>query len=322
MSIIRIKHNRENPYVMINRQSLWDKNLSLEAVGLFARLLSRPDDWDIRASELAKSCECDVRKIYRLINELISNGYCVRVQSKGENAKFKSVEYYVFESKKDEDEIQKMFPQCTFTQSVSSNSGKAYTTNTSSISTKEIDITNIDSCPRSETESETTDPIPSKEKKKDSFSLEDMRIAKLLWESIVARNPNHKPPKLEKWAGDIRLAVERDNRTYAELEEMIAWISRKSQFWSKNILSADKLRIQFDRIKLEMKPPETEDVVSKTNMNTAMKVRDILGRDCTIAVYRESVRNLQTGDSIPMNLPVETFETILLKWTGLRRKNG
>ena len=56
MSILRVKHDKKNPYVMINREALWDKDLSLQAIGLWARLLSRPDDWKIYVSELAQSC--------------------------------------------------------------------------------------------------------------------------------------------------------------------------------------------------------------------------------------------------------------------------
>ena len=70
MSIVRVKHNKENPYVMINRHALWDKNLSLEAVGLWVRLLSRPDDWHVNVLELSHSCGCHKNTIYKLLAEL------------------------------------------------------------------------------------------------------------------------------------------------------------------------------------------------------------------------------------------------------------
>ena len=100
MSIVRVKHNRENPYVMINREALWDKNMSLEAVGLWTRLLSRPDDWKISAIELAKSNCCGIKKIYSLLQELIENGYASRSQEMPKGHKgFGKVLYEVYEFK-------------------------------------------------------------------------------------------------------------------------------------------------------------------------------------------------------------------------------
>ena len=75
MSIIRIQHNRENPYIQLNKKDLWDPNLSLEAVGLLARISSKPDDWHINVKELVKSCGCGKEKIYRILDELIKHGY-------------------------------------------------------------------------------------------------------------------------------------------------------------------------------------------------------------------------------------------------------
>jgi len=110
MCIIRVKHDKQNPYVIINREALWDPNLSLEAVGLWARLLSRPDDWHVNAIELSKSCGCHRNTIYKLLKELQENGYCVKQQVHAPNGKFSSVEYHVFEKKLTPEEIQIILP--------------------------------------------------------------------------------------------------------------------------------------------------------------------------------------------------------------------
>lgn len=109
MSIIRTLHNHENPFVQINKRALWDDQLSLEAVGLWTRLLSRPDNWQVNVSELVKSCKCGKNKIYRMLNELIAQGYAYRYQSK-DNGKFDKSIFYVFEFKASKEEIQKMLP--------------------------------------------------------------------------------------------------------------------------------------------------------------------------------------------------------------------
>src|SRR5580765_9040605 len=56
-TIVRVVHNRENPYVQINKISLWDIGLSLKATGLWARCLSRPNNWTFSLSELIKKCK-------------------------------------------------------------------------------------------------------------------------------------------------------------------------------------------------------------------------------------------------------------------------
>lgn len=119
MSIVRTIHNKYNPFVQINKEALWDKDLSLAAIGLWARLLSRPNDWRISVTELAKSSACGKDKIYKILNELIKAGYAYRSQpivdsTKSKRKVFGSYDTYVFEYKASEEEIKKMFPLRAF----------------------------------------------------------------------------------------------------------------------------------------------------------------------------------------------------------------
>jgi len=115
MGIIRTIHNRENPYVQINKQALWDQELSLEAVGLWARLLSRPNDWKISVQELCNSCQIGKDKCHRILNELIKKGYAYRIQKRGkrsqQDSQYNGYEILVFEFKVTDEEIKEMFPQ-------------------------------------------------------------------------------------------------------------------------------------------------------------------------------------------------------------------
>lgn len=145
MSIIRVVHDKSNPYVIINKESLWDKDLSLAAVGMWARLLSRPDDWRISVKELSISCDITEGAVYRILNELIKFGYVHRQQKKGNEknkSRFKAVEYWVFERRVSPEEIKKMFPLCTFPHAEFPLSGKSKTTNKDKEPSK--DITDID----------------------------------------------------------------------------------------------------------------------------------------------------------------------------------
>lgn len=112
--IVRVQHDKQNPYTIINKKSIWDEKLSLEAVGLLARLISRPDDWRVDIRELQKSCRCGRDKILRILNELQEAGYAFRYQPICAKGKFGNLETLIFETPKTPEEIQKMFPQPDF----------------------------------------------------------------------------------------------------------------------------------------------------------------------------------------------------------------
>lgn len=96
-----------------------------------------------------------------------------------------------------------------------------------------------------------------KEKNKRSklkFETHHMKLAELLFKKIKANNPNAKEPNLESWANTFRLMMEspKEKRSGKEIQDLILF-TQNHYFWHKNILSADKLRKQFDRLTLEMK---------------------------------------------------------------------
>ena len=84
------------------------------------------------------------------------------------------------------------------------------------------------------------------------FETHHMKLARLLFKKMKENNPNVKEPNFESWANTFRLMMERDGREGKEIQDMILW-TQSHHFWYKNILSADKLRKQYDRLILEMK---------------------------------------------------------------------
>lgn len=102
MSIIRTSHDKNRPYVILNKQALEDPDLSWEAKGLWAYLMSRPDDWTVSVEHLCKIYKMrggGRDSIYKILNELIKHGYCTRVQEQGVNGKFEKYEYIISELK-------------------------------------------------------------------------------------------------------------------------------------------------------------------------------------------------------------------------------
>ena len=97
----------------------------------------------------------------------------------------------------------------------------------------------------------------TKEIKKDYVAPGASRLAALLLDAVKKTKPDIKPPNLDKWAKEINKMVDLDNRSPLKITKVIEWLPTNA-FWSKNILSADKLRIQFDRLELEMKNCKNE----------------------------------------------------------------
>src|ERR1700691_4630637 len=103
MTIQRTPHDPENPFVMINKKCLQDKDLSWDARGLLAYLLSLPNDWKIHVSHLVKQYPKKgggEKAIHRMLNELIEAGYCERIQVKDETGLFGGTDYHITEFKK------------------------------------------------------------------------------------------------------------------------------------------------------------------------------------------------------------------------------
>lgn len=87
-------------------------------------------------------------------------------------------------------------------------------------------------------------------KRPTKFSDTQFGLAELLKQKIEERLPKHSfkgNNYLESWANEFRLMV-KDKVKEEEIKDVICWIFDKSDFWYKNILSAQTLRKQFGRL--------------------------------------------------------------------------
>jgi hypothetical protein len=76
-------------------------------------------------------------------------------------------------------------------------------------------------------------------------------LASELYGLILANNPKVKKPNLQAWAKSFDLMIRRDNRSVADIRDVMNWCQGDS-FWHRNILSPDKLREKFDQLTLKM----------------------------------------------------------------------
>jgi hypothetical protein len=80
-----------------------------------------------------------------------------------------------------------------------------------------------------------------------------LRLSNYLFSFIKGRNNGHKPPDMNKWGLDIDKMILVDSRDPTDIEKVICWC-QQDDFWKNNILSASKLRKQYDQLKLKMNP--------------------------------------------------------------------
>ncbi|HAP2889897.1 TPA: phage replisome organizer [Enterococcus faecalis] len=85
------------------------------------------------------------------------------------------------------------------------------------------------------------------------YSDEHLRLAQKLQNNLINDFPSEmKKVKIEKWADVFRLIEERDQQTIAAIDYVLDWLPTNS-FWFGNIRSASKLRMQFEKLKFEIK---------------------------------------------------------------------
>jgi|GEM_PF-2989295 len=92
-----IDKNKENPYVMLNKTPLSDDRISWRAKGIWAYLLSKPDNWTVREKDLMNKSTEGRDAVRGAIKELVDHGYILKIELR-EKGKYIGVEYSVFES--------------------------------------------------------------------------------------------------------------------------------------------------------------------------------------------------------------------------------
>ena len=97
MSIVTIE-KRETPFVQIDNKPIEDPALSWKAKGMLAYLLSKPNDWKIRMSDLEKKSVDGISSCRTGLQELEKKGYVLKSRLRNNKGKFSRVEYIVFET--------------------------------------------------------------------------------------------------------------------------------------------------------------------------------------------------------------------------------
>ena len=105
MTTYRVKHNRTNPYVRLNKKFLESNQLSAKAKGILAYLLSRPDDWKICLKQLMKVFADGEVAIRSGLKELKDAGYLVKAAIRDRSGKITGWRTDVYETPQTSDKL-------------------------------------------------------------------------------------------------------------------------------------------------------------------------------------------------------------------------
>jgi len=78
--IIRVQKDREHPWVTVSKSLTQNKELSWEARGMMVYLLGKPDDWQVRMTDLQRQSPAGREQTQRIFKELEEHGFVRRIQ--------------------------------------------------------------------------------------------------------------------------------------------------------------------------------------------------------------------------------------------------
>lgn len=119
MTLMRVEHNKKNPYIVINKSIVTDKRLSWKAKGIWMYAFSRPEDWQFYLCDLIKQSTDGRESIRSGLKELENAGYLHRSQ-KRTNGHFGSAEWVFYEESV---ELKNKVPQTGFPTTVDESTG-------------------------------------------------------------------------------------------------------------------------------------------------------------------------------------------------------
>jgi hypothetical protein len=288
MSVVRIKKT-EN-YVVLSKQALENPKLSLKAKGLWAYCMGKPDNWEFHLIQLQKTFIEGRRAISGAIEELIQQGYCIRIQNKDENGRWTTVDYEIFETS----QLKESLPESRFVRAEN-----ALAQNVHLLSNEE----------------ETKDRKEISHKASACASA----LAQFFLEKIKEKKQSFKPQAFTKWALEFDLMMNKDGRTEERIKQVIEYLTSdiSKLRW---VLSAKKLRSQFDALEFDLEASSLKNRAN-TNREYARKMKDQYPEQMrALSFDSKYAKNISTLKDVPFDLPPETFKDALLSMFGGSRE--
>lgn len=165
-----------------------------------------------------------------------------------------------------------------------------------------------------------TTPIPDTKtdtKKEDINSSEASELANKLFETIKKTKENFKTPNLDKWAKELNKMLSLDKISKERIERVLAWLPC-DDFWKTNILSADKLRKQFDQLEIKMEANLEKDLIKKNRAFALEQKQKYPEQLKGFYMGPEYVMNKENGKDVPLKLNEQSFKQVFFQIFGGR----
>lgn len=114
MTICRVIHNKNNPFVIVNKTICSDHTISWKAKGLWLYAFSKKDDWQFYEDDLIKASKDSRDSVRAGLKELEKCGYLARFRQRNEKGQLGKSQWLFFETKKSNEEIKKFLPKTDF----------------------------------------------------------------------------------------------------------------------------------------------------------------------------------------------------------------
>ena len=82
---------------------------------------------------------------------------------------------------------------------------------------------------------------------KDDVSAEFL-LSELMWTLIKKNNPTFKEPNFNDWSNAFDIILNKDNRNFQEVTELIKWIYLENGFWGTHILNPWYFRYCYEKV--------------------------------------------------------------------------
>ena len=82
---------------------------------------------------------------------------------------------------------------------------------------------------------------------KDDVSAEFL-LSELMWTLIKKNNPTFKEPNFNDWSKAFDIILNKDNRNFQEVTELIKWIYLENGFWGTHILNPWYFRDCYEKV--------------------------------------------------------------------------
>lgn len=234
MSIKRTPRPKSN-YTVISNAVLRDERLSFRARGVLAAILSRPDNWKTTAESLARESKEGRNAILTVLKELEEVGYMTRRKYRNDKGQW-IWESLIFDK-----------PQTPEFRNPS---------------------TDDPTSDEPSTENQTLIEVTTKNERKEVINTprifdDEVYQACNLFADLIQANGSKRPTVTDKWLTDMERLHRIDGRTWEQINAAIRWVQNDS-FWRANVMSPDKLRKQYDALRLRAQGQQKQSAVSKT----------------------------------------------------------